>query len=91
MAVSRRKHDPRAPDCLGFAIAIPNDRLEPRPVRQAQVDAEVVSSHGRKLTDLQPHGNHLSVTANTSCYLWPLTNRKQAALVARRLMVTILS
>jgi hypothetical protein len=29
---------------------------------RAHVDADVVSPHGRTLTDSRPHGNHLSVT-----------------------------
>src|SRR5262245_4150146 len=31
-------HPSRAPDRLGFAVAIPDDRPEPRPVRWAHVD-----------------------------------------------------
>ena len=60
--VGRRQHDPGAPDDLARAVAIRNDRFKPRPVRRAHVEADVVSSHDRTLTDLRPHGNHLSVT-----------------------------
>src|SRR5215813_3121352 len=59
VAVSRCKHDPRAPDRLGFAVAIRNDRFEPHPVRRAHVDADIVSPHGRTLADLRPFGNHV--------------------------------
>jgi hypothetical protein len=37
-------------------------RFEPRSVCRADVDADVVSPHGRTLTDLRPNGNHLPVT-----------------------------
>lgn len=38
------------------------DRLEPSPVQRAHANADVVSPHGRNLTDLRPHGNHQSMT-----------------------------
>ena len=59
VAIGCREHDPRAPRRLARAVAIRNDRLELRPTRQAHVNADVVSPHGRTLTDLRPLGNHV--------------------------------
>jgi|SRR5215475_170836 len=52
-------HASRAPDRLGFAVAIPDDRPEPRPVRRAHVDewSCLMAAH---LADSRPFGNHLS-------------------------------
>ena len=60
-AIGRRQRDLGAPHDLARAVAIRNGRFERRPVRRADMDADVVSPHGRTLPDLWRDGNHLSV------------------------------
>ena len=59
-AIARREHDLRAPHGLARAVAILDDRFEPRPVRRAHVKADVIPSHASRLTDLRRFGNHQS-------------------------------
>ena len=59
-AIGRRQHDLGAPNGLARTVAILDDRFQPRPVRQAHIKADVISSHARTLTDLRRHGKHPS-------------------------------